>query len=73
MIGKPSRPVRREAARKRTSTCWHLAARPTHPPGCCGSSGSGCATTAPNGPLFILACTVVNVRRLIKTEFGDQV
>ena len=33
MIGKPSRPVRREAARKRTSTRWHLAARPTHPPG----------------------------------------
>jgi hypothetical protein len=31
MIGKPSRPVRREAARKRTSPGWHLAARPTHP------------------------------------------
>ena len=31
MIGKPSSPVRREAARKRTSPGWHLAARPTHP------------------------------------------
>jgi hypothetical protein len=31
MIGKPSSPVRREAARKRTSPHWHLAARPTHP------------------------------------------
>jgi len=32
MIGKPSSPVRREAARKRTSpNGWHLAARPTHP------------------------------------------
>src|SRR6185437_7505178 len=31
MTGKPSRPVRREAARKRTSPGWHLAARPTRP------------------------------------------
>jgi len=31
MIGKPSSPVRREAARKRTSPGWHLAARPTQP------------------------------------------
>lgn len=31
MIGKPSSPVRREAARKRTSPRWHLAARSTHP------------------------------------------
>jgi transposase len=32
MIGKPSCPVRREAARKRTKPSgWHLAARPTHP------------------------------------------
>jgi hypothetical protein len=30
MIGKPSSPVRREAARKRTSPGWYLAARPTH-------------------------------------------
>jgi transposase len=31
MIGKPSSPVRREAARKRICTSRNLAARPTHP------------------------------------------
>ena len=31
MIGKPSSPVRREAARKRTSPGWHLAVI-EHPP-----------------------------------------
>lgn len=31
--GKPSCPVRREAARNRTCPGRHLTARPTHPPG----------------------------------------
>jgi hypothetical protein len=39
MIGKPSSPARREAARKRTSPRWHLAVRPTHPRCCTGSAG----------------------------------
>jgi hypothetical protein len=44
MIGKPSSPVRREAARKRTSPGWYLAARPTHPLGTTGSTESNAAT-----------------------------
>lgn len=43
MIGKPSRPVRREAARKRTCHGRHLAARPTRPPGCTVSAAYGSA------------------------------
>src|SRR6266511_4232316 len=49
MIGKPSCPVRREAARKRTKLSgWYLAARPTHPP---GSPNTALPSATTNGSL----------------------
>ena len=72
MIGKPSSPVRREAARKRTSPGWHLAARPTHPSWLLRFKRLGLRydrTERTTLPLLTLACTIINMRRLIKSEF----
>jgi transposase len=76
MIGKPSSPVRREAARKRTS--------PTLAPRCAADPPSWLLrfkrlglrydrTERTTLALLTLACTVINVRRLIKIELCDQV
>src|SRR5215468_7334812 len=48
MIGKPSSPVRREAARKRTSPGWHLAARPTQRPGSPATAAAPATTNYPD-------------------------
>lgn len=56
MTGKPSCPVRREAARNRTRPHGeHLAARPTQPHG--STSSNACASATRYAPTSTLACS----------------
>ncbi len=76
MIGKPSSPVRREAARKRTSLTagTSLRGRPNLLAAAVQRLGLRYDRTERTTlALLTLACTVINVRRLIKIELCDQV